>query len=65
MKPSGITKHRVTPFNIKNGNVAPYFIIEAGQSAKKEEVLKVASDEFKDRSSLAKYSNWNLDIEKV
>lgn len=65
MNPSGITKHRVVPFNIRNGNKSPYFIIEAGQSAKKEEVTKVASEEFKQRSALAKYSNWNLEIEKV
>lgn len=64
MKPSGITKHRVTPFNIRNGNVAPSFIIEAGQ-AKKDELVKFASDEFKERSALAKYPNWNLEIEKV
>jgi len=64
MKPSGITKHRVTPFNIKNGNTAPYFLIEAGQ-AKKDELVKLASEEFKQRSALAKYSNWNLEIEKV
>lgn len=65
MKPSKQTKYRVTPFNIKNGNKAPYFTVEPSSSAKKEEIAKLANAEFKQRSSLSKYSNWNLDIEKI
>lgn len=65
MKPSTATKYRVTPFNIKNGNKAPYFIVEPSNSAKKEEVSKLANSEFKQKSSLSKYPNWNLEIEKI
>lgn len=65
MKPSTITKFRVTPFNIKNGNKAPYFIVEPSSAAKKEEVAKMAASEFKQRSSLAKYPNWDLEVEKI
>ncbi len=65
MKPSTATKYRVTPFNIQNGNKAPYFIVEPSSSAKKEEVAKLAASEFKQRSSLSKYRNWDLDIEKI
>lgn len=65
MKPSTATKYRVTPFNIKNGNKAPYFIVEPSASAKRDEVSKLANVEFKQKSSLSKYSNWNLDVEKI
>lgn len=65
MKPSTATKYRVTPFNIKNGNKSPYFIVEPSPSAKKDEVSKVAFSEFREKSSLSKYFNWDLDIEKI
>lgn len=65
MKPSTTPKYKVTPFNIKNGQRAPYFIVEPSSTAKKEEVTKIAFDEFKNRSTLSKYSNWDLDIEKI
>lgn len=65
MKPSTATKYRVSPFNIKNGNKAPYFIVEPSAAAKKEEVAKLADSEFKQKSALSKYSNWDLEIEKI
>ncbi len=65
MKPNKSTRYRVTPFNIKNGNKAPYFIVEPSASAKKEEVSKLANSEFKQKSSLSKYPNWSLEIEKI
>jgi hypothetical protein len=65
MKKSTATKYRVTPFNIKNGNRAPYFIVEPSASSKKEEINKLANSEFKQKSSLSKYSNWDLEIEKI
>lgn len=67
MKQSKATKFKVTPFNIKNGNKAPYFIIEPNVSGKnvKDEASKIANSEFKQRSSLSKYPNWNLDVEKI
>jgi hypothetical protein len=65
MKPSTATKFRVRPFNIKNGNQAPYFIVEPSSSAKKEEVSKLAFEEFRKRSSLSKYQNWDLEVEKI
>lgn len=66
MKASKQTKYRVTPFNIKNSNKAPYFTVEpSGSNANKEEVAKLANTQFKQRSSLSKYPNWSLDIEKI
>lgn len=67
MKPSTATKYRVTPFNIRNGQKAPYFIVEPNSSIKNErdEATKLAHSEFKQRSSLSKYSNWDLDVEKI
>lgn len=65
MKPSTATKYRVSPFNIQNGNKAPYFIVEPSAAAKKEEVAKLAASEFKQRSSLSKYHNWNLEIDRI
>ena len=65
MKPSTATKYRVSPFNIQNGNKAPYFIVEPSAAAKKEEVAKLAASEFKQRSSLSKYPNWNLEIDRI
>lgn len=56
-----MSNYRVTPSNIKNGNVAPSFIVEAKN---KEESKQAASSEFAERSSLAKYSQWELIIEK-
>jgi hypothetical protein len=65
MKPSTSNKYRVTPFNIKNGNKAPYFVVESNNSSQKDEANKLAHSEFKLRSSLSKYSNWDLDVEKI
>jgi hypothetical protein len=65
MKPSTATKYRVSPFNIKNGNKAPYFIVEPSAAAKRDEVAKLAASEFKQRSSLSKYPNWDLEVEKI
>lgn len=57
-----MSNYKVTPENIKNGNLAPSFIIEAKN---KEESIKAANSEFQNRSSLAKYSQWDLNIEKL
>lgn len=65
MKTKRATKFRVRPFNIKNGNTAPYFLVEPDGRAKKDEVEKLASEQFKQQSALAKYPNWDLSIEKV
>lgn len=65
MKPSTATKYKVTPFNIRNGNKAPYFIVEPSAAAKKEEVVKLATSEFKQKSTLVKYQNWDLEVEKI
>lgn len=64
-KVTGIVKHRVDVINIRNGNKAPYFVIESSPSQKKDEVEKIAQEEFKNRSSLAKFSNWKLELEKL
>lgn len=65
MKKSTVTRHRVTPFNIRNGNKAPYFMLETPNGMKKDEVEKIASQEFKDRSSLSRFNNWDLDVERL
>lgn len=65
MKPSIATKFKVTPFNIQNGNKAPFFIVEPTSSAKRDEVVKQATVEFKQKSALSKYKNWDLEVEKI
>lgn len=65
MKPSTATKHRVTPVNLRSGAKAPYFIVETEPKAKKDEVSKLASEEFKNRSSLSRSETWNLEVEKM
>jgi ribosomal protein S6 len=65
MKASVVGRYKVTPYNIKNGQKAPYFTVDLNSSAKKEDVAKAAQEEFKQRSSLSKYSNWSLETEKV
>lgn len=65
MKTIASNKHRVTPFNIRTGAKAPYFVVDVPQGQKRDETHKMAREEFKDKSSLSKYDNWNLEIEKV
>ena len=65
MKPSGVSKVRVTPTNVRNGAKAPYFVLDVNGTSKKDEVLKIANEEFKNRSSLSKFDNWDLEVEKV
>ncbi len=65
MKKSTVTKHKVTPFNIRNGNKAPYFMIESSNGMRKDEIEKAAHQEFKNKSSLSRFDNWNIDIERV
>jgi len=65
MKAVASNKHRVTPFNIRTGAKAPYFLVDAPQAQKRDETHKMAKEEFKNRSSLNKYENWSLDIEKI
>ncbi len=63
MKKSTVTKHKITPFNIRNGNKAPYFMLESSNSMKKDEIA--AHQEFKNKSSLSRFDNWNIDIERA
>lgn len=65
MKARSTAKFRVTPMNIRNGATAPYFIVEPEKKMKKDEVAEVASEQFKQRSALSKYSNWHLNIDKI
>jgi hypothetical protein len=65
MKKSPIAKHKVTPFNIRNGAKAPSFIVEVDNKAKREDIAKAAEAEFSSRSALAKYQDWNIETEKV
>lgn len=57
-----MSQFRVTPTNIRNGNKAPYFVINA---ANKHEAETQAAIEFKEKSSLSRFPNWNIDIEKI
>lgn len=65
MKTIASNKHRVIPFNIRTGAKAPYFLVDAPQAQKRDETHKMAREEFKEKSSLAKYDNWDLEIEKI
>lgn len=65
MKTIASNKHRVTPFNIRTGAKAPHFLVDAPQAQKRDETHKMAREEFKGRSSLAHYDNWDLEIEKI
>lgn len=58
-------KFRVRPINIRNGNTAPYFIIEPEPKAKRDEIEKLAQETFASRSTLARYSNWQPSIDKI
>ena len=57
-----MSKHRVTPVNIRTGAKAPSFIVEAENKTSSKEV---ARKEFSSRSALSKYDNWNLEVEKI
>ena len=63
MKASGVSKHRVVPVNLRSGAKAPYFVIET--NGKKDEVRKMASEEFKERSSLFRSETWDVQTEKI
>lgn len=63
MKASGASKHRVVPVNLRSGAKAPYFVIET--SGKKDEVRKMALEEFKQRSTLSRSETWNVEVEKI
>lgn len=65
MKAKKSTKFRVRPINVRNGHKAPYFIIEPDGRAKKEEIEKLAEEQFNRQSALSKYNNWQLEIEKI
>jgi hypothetical protein len=65
MKPSTATKHRVTPVNLRSGAKAPYFIVETEAKAKRDEISKLASEEFKNRSSLSRSETWSFETEKI
>lgn len=64
-KVTGIVKYRVDVINIRNGNKAPYFVVEGTPSQKRDEIEKMAQEEFKNKSSLAKFSNWRVELEKL
>lgn len=58
------SKFRVRPINIRNGNTAPYFIMEPEPKAKREAVEALAQQEFR-ASGLSRYDNWQLSIERI
>lgn len=60
-----ITRHRVTPVNLRSGAKAPYFILETSNSTKKDEIKKLANEEFKQRSSLSRSETWQVETEKM
>ncbi len=57
-----MAKFKVTPYNIKNGNKAPYFVIDA---ANKDEGEKAAAQCFRTSSSLSRFSNWDFEVDKL
>jgi hypothetical protein len=63
MKAGTLGKYRVTPVNLRNGSKAPYFILET--NGKKDEVSKLAGQEFSSRSSLSRSETWGLETEKI
>lgn len=63
MKKSASSKYRVTPVNLRNGSKAPYFILET--NGKKDEVYKLAGQEFSSRSSLSRSETWGIETEKI
>lgn len=64
MKASKTAKYKVVPMNIKNGNTAPYFIIEPEAKAKRDAIEKTALETFK-KTGLGKFSNWSVNVEKI
>ena len=57
-----MSKHRVTPVNIRTGAKAPSFIVEAENKASSKDA---AREEFSNRSALSRYDNWELSVEKI
>lgn len=64
MRARKVTRFKVTPTNIKNGNTAPYSIVEIDGRAKKDEVEKIVMEQYKN-TALARFSNWQPSIDKI
>lgn len=57
-----MAKFKVTPYNIKNGNKAPYYVVDAQN---KEDGEKAARQCFKENSSLSRFDNWDIEVDKI